>query len=399
MPRLSPGRRAAAFEPEACAVNERLRAQIRAEIAAAGGRLSFARYMELALYSPALGYYSGGAAKFGEVGDFTTAAEKAPLFGRCLARQCHELLQRIPGGGILEFGAGSGQMAARLLTELRRMGREHVRYDILELSAELQHRQRQTIHAGAPWLANQVHWLQRLPEPASFRGVAIANEVLDAMPVHLFRRARGRIQEGFVRCREGQFELVFAAPPTAALAERVAAIECRLGAFPEGYRSEVCLALTPWLRGLSQALAVGAILLIDYGYSRREYYRPQRSQGTLLCHYRHRVCADPLVRTGLQDITAHVDFTSVAEAAVAAGLEIAGYTTQAHFLLGNGLLEMVAESDPGDIERYAARASEVRLLTLPSAMGERFRVLGLQKGVGGAWSGFSLRDLRAALSA
>lgn len=381
-------------EPDADARAHSLKlvALIRDKIDAAGGRIPFDRYMELALYAPGLGYYTAGARKFGGAGDFITAPEISPLFARCLARQCREVLEGAAGDTILEVGAGSGILAAELLLELERLDRLPERYLILDLSAELRQRQRQTLQRHAPHLVERVHWLADFPDSA-FAGVVVANELLDAMPVHRFRCAAGTLQEQFVGWDGERFQLTWDAPQTAALAQRLAAPLACLGAVDD-YESEINLRAEPWLAALAGCLERGAALLIDYGHSRAEYYHPERNRGTLMCHYRHRAHADPLVYPGLQDITAHVDFSAIAEAALATGFGVAGYTTQAFFLMGSGLDQLLAESDPDDMAAHLELVQGVKRLTLPTEMGERFKVLGLTRGWDGPLSGFALRDLR-----
>ncbi len=383
-------------DSDARALSGRLQARIREEIDASGGRIPFARYMELALYAPGLGYYSAGARKFGRGGDFITAPEVSPLFSRCLARQCAELLERLGSGDVLEFGAGSGAMAAVILTELQAIGRLPDVYYILEVSAELRERQHETLKQCVPGLASRVRWLEQPPE-RGFCGLVLANEVLDALPVHLFRVADDGLQEGFVVGRKGAFVLEYGEPQDARLREQITRIEEKAGPLPAGYRSEVNLFLQPWVQTVAALLARGAALCIDYGYPRREYYHPQRGEGTLMCHYRHRAHADPFILTGLQDITAFVDFTAVAEAGLRSGLALAGYTTQAHFLMGCGLTDMAAASDPDDVQSHLERVQQIKKLTLPSEMGERFKVLGLHRNLGGGWMGFRIRDMRGAL--
>ena len=370
---------------------------IRAEIAAAGGALSFARYMELALYAPGLGYYSAGSQKFGVQGDFITAPEISPLFARCLARQCRQVLNALGGGAILEFGAGSGVLAVELLLELERLDSLPSAYFILELSAELRARQQCLLSQRAAHLLDRIRWLESLPA-GGLRGVVLANEVLDAMPVQLFVRSAGALKERCVACEDQGF-IWRDVPAGAPLTQAVAALQAALPAsLPDGYCSEINPALPGWITSLAATLEQGVALLIDYGYPRREYYLPERSAGTLMCHYRHRVHADPLILTGLQDITAHVDFTALAAAGSAAGLTIAGYTTQAHFLLGSGLPELAAASDPQDLAAHLAVTDQIKTLTLPGAMGERFKVLALARGLEGLpLRGFALRDLRGRL--
>ena len=384
-----------ALTPEEAAHSARLAGQVRAEIARAGGWISFARYMELALYEPGLGYYSAGARKFGPAGDFVTAPEVAPVFSRCLAVQCAEVLRALGGGDVLEFGAGSGAMAAAMLAEFERLGCLPARYRILDVSADLRERQRATLEREVPRLVERVDWLDRLPE--AFVGVAVANEVLDAMPVERFAMRRGEVNALGVTEHLGHFDWseVRASP---ALREQVRRIAEQVGEpWPEGYTSEVNSGLAPWLASIAAGLARGVILLVDYGLPRRAYYAPERSAGTLLCHFRHRFHDDPFDRIGLQDITAWVDFTAVAEAAVAAGLEVAGYTTQAHFLIGSGIGGFVANVDGLDVVQRVNLSRQAMVLTLPGEMGERFKAMALAKGYDSPLRGFAVRDLRHTL--
>jgi SAM-dependent MidA family methyltransferase len=371
--------------------SERLQATIREVMATAGGRIDFARFMELALYAPGLGYYSAGSRKFGEAGDFVTAPELSTLFSRALARQCREVLARI-GGDILEFGAGSGVMAADILAELERLDALPEHYFILEISGDLRARQRETINQKVPRLAARVVWLNALPE--AFEGVVLGNEVLDAMPVHRFCIRDGEPHELFVMW-DGERFILDEEAPDAALYPRLQALhsEFNLG---EGYESEINLLAAEWVSGLGRWLKRGVALLIDYGFPRAEYYHPQRSGGTLMCHYRHRAHADALTLIGLQDITAHVDFTAVADAAVAAGLSVRGFANQANFLLGCGLTELLATQE-GDALTRLRQSAEVKTLTLPAEMGELFKVIALSRGWEGGLRGFALRDERSRL--
>lgn len=370
-------------------ISRRLEDRVRTEIRARGGVLPFDRFMELALYAPGLGYYVAGAPKFGPGGDFVTAPELSPLFGRCLALQCAEVLERLDGGEILEFGAGSGALAVQILLELESLERLPERYRILEPSPDLQERQRAAIQTAAPHLLARCDWLTALPE--RFDGVVIANEVLDAMPVHRFRLGdAGEILEIGVAERDGRLVEAAIPPVSTGLVEAVSALhEAGLANAP-GYASEINLRLAPWLSALSRVMERGLALLIDYGYPRAEYYQPERHMGTLRCHHRHQAHSNPYVHLGLQDITAHVDFTAAAEAGVAAGFELAGFTTQAHFLIGCGIDRLMQASAPETAFDLALGAKQ---LLLPTAMGERFKVLGLAKGVDGPWSGFAMRDL------
>ncbi|MGA9852816.1 MAG: class I SAM-dependent methyltransferase [Gammaproteobacteria bacterium] len=367
---------------DALAHSERLSARIHAEIVAQDGAIGFERYMELALYAPGLGYYSAGARKFGAAGDFVTAPELSPLFARCLALQCADLLAALGGGDILELGAGSGRMAADMLAELQRLDALPDHYLILEVSAELRERQRQTLEERTPVQLEKVRWLDTLPPV--FSGMIIGNEVLDALPASRFRRSTQGFEEFSVAVEDNRFAWHLR-PANAELQSTLAGLETTL---PEplanDYRSEICLRLPAFLCSLSDALTRGALLFVDYGYTRAAYYHPDRRMGTLMCHYRQRAHEDPFLFPGLQDITAHVDFTAVAEAGTAAGLELAGYTTQAHFLLALGIAEQAADWK-------AAR--EVKLLTLPEEMGERFKAIAFLKGLDLPLRGFSLRDL------
>ena len=309
------------------ALSAKLASLIHQEIAAASGSIPFSRFMELCLYAPGLGYYSAGHRKFGPGGDFVTAPEVSPLFGRCLARSCGEVLQSLGGGDILEFGAGSGQLAIDLLGELESMDCLPDRYLVLERSAELKERQQQAIGRHLPQLLDRVSWIDVLPN-AGFRGVMLANEVLDAMSVERFQWD-GENAVLFHVCSEGDgFAWQLQAGETNDATARIDA--CASGSnLGAGYISEFNTSLQPWLQTVAESLDQGLVLLIDYGYPQHELFHPQRSSGTLMCHYRQYAHADPLLWPGLQDITAHVNFTAVAEAAVAADLDVAGYTTQA----------------------------------------------------------------------
>ncbi len=374
----------------------RLAELIRGEMAAQGGYLPFDRFMELALYAPGLGYYVAGARKLGAGGDFVTAPELSPLFSRCLAAQCAQILDLLGGGDVLEFGAGSGVMAADLLLELERLGRLPSAYRILELSPELRARQEATLEARVPHLLPRLGWLSALSR--GFQGVVLANEVLDAMPVHRFRTgAAGTIEECCVSWEEGGWREGFRSPVSPGLTHALRGIQERGLALEEGYQSEINLRLAPWVAALGASLGRGVALLIDYGYPQAEYYRPERTHGTLLCHYRHLAHGDPYWWVGLQDITAHVDFTALAEAGLAAGFTLAGYSTQAHFLLGCGLDGLLGAIDPADTETHLRAVQAVKRLILPQHMGERFQVLGLQKGMEATLRGFDLRDLRERL--
>jgi SAM-dependent MidA family methyltransferase len=382
-------------QPDAQSMNmsEQLTAVIREEIEACGGCITFARFMELALYAPGLGYYVAGLRKFGESGDFVTAPEISPMFSYCLARQCAQVLEALGGGSILEFGAGSGIMASDILAELERCNQLPQKYRVLEVSGELRERQRETIQQRVPHLLDRVEWLDQLPADR-FQGVVLANEVLDAMPVHRFRKELQGLSEVCVSWDVDRFVWTYT-PPTQELASWE--LPGDVPALPAGYESEVNLSLSPWIASLSETLSAGVMLLIDYGFPSHEYYHPQRGTGTLMCHYRHRAHPDPLILTGLQDITAHVDFTAVAEAAHKAGMDVAGFTSQAYFLLSLGLTEMVADTDAAVTRQQIETARQIKLLTLPSEMGELFKVIALCKNTELPLAGFSMHDQRGRL--
>ena len=335
------------------------------------GPLTFARYMQLVLYTPGLGYYSAGACKFGEAGDFVTAPEISPLFSQCIARQCQQLLVDLQGGDVLELGAGSGKMAVTILQELEHNDCLPNNYFILEVSADLRDRQERFIQSEIPHLGRRLKWLNQLPK-VPFQGVIIGNEVVDAMPVHKFKVDKG-IKEVNVNWKEGQFiwEL------SESSLELKEYIKNLVIDFPEGYESEVNLLLRSWIASLADILQKGLILLIDYGFPRHEYYHPERNQGTIACHYRQRSHFNPLILIGIQDITAHVDFTVIAEAAALEGLIVAGFTHQAAFLLNCGIVKLMSQCE--DIAAWYCAVQEIKKLTLPSEMGELFKAIALTR--------------------
>ncbi|MBI2313439.1 MAG: SAM-dependent methyltransferase [Betaproteobacteria bacterium] len=370
-------------EPDALEHSRALAELISGEIAAEGGWIPFSRYMELALYAPGFGYYGAGARKFGRGGDFVTAPEISLLFGRTLGRQAAEVLAN--GGGILELGAGTGRLAADLLAELERLGHLPAHYRVLEVSPDLRERQRETLSRQVPGLLARVEWVEHLPQ--SVEGLIIANEVLDALPVHLVAWRGGKIFERGVVLGDGAF--AFDDRP---LAEGELMTLAR-GLDPgRDYVSELCPAARGLVKSLAEVLARGAILFIDYGFGRREYYHPQRNRGTLMCHYRQQAHDDPFFAPGLQDITAHVDFSAVAEAAVEAGLSLLGYTTQAHFLINCGITELLAQSPVEDASRYLPLAEQAHRLLSPAEMGELFKVMALGRNVFAPLLGFTRGD-------
>jgi SAM-dependent MidA family methyltransferase len=370
---------------------------IAAAIAAAGGWIPFSQFMQLALYAPGLGYYSAGTRKFGASGDFVTAPELTPVFARCLAGQVAEVLEQTGGGDVVEVGAGSGALAAELLARLAARDALPERYRILEVSADLREVQQKTLQARDPALAARVIWLDTPPEEP-WRGVVLANEVADALPVEPFRLAGGGIEvAGVVTAGEGfAFEMRPAAPELAAQVNR------RLAdlpeALPQGFQSEASLLLRPWIATLAEQMQQGAMLLVDYGLARSHYYHPSRAGGSLCGFFRHRRVDDVLANPGLQDITAWVDFTELAEAGVEVGLAIGGFSTQAHFLMAAGLdRELAAASEGLDTVGRARLTQAASMLVLPGEMGERFKVMALTRGIDEPLSGFAFRDLAVML--
>lgn len=381
--------------PDEAAHSAQLGEQIRAAIEAAGGWISFARYMEMALYEPGLGYYSAGARKLGPAGDFVTAPEVAPVFSRCLARQCADVLMEMGGGELLELGAGSGIMAATMLDELTQLGVLPDRYAILDVSADLRQRQQEMLLEHVPQHIERVQWLDRLPD--AFAGVVVANELVDALPVERFVIRGGRVNALGVSWHFGRLEWAETRAGKA-LAEAVAGIEQAIGEpLPEGYTSEVNLGLEPWLKSIGSAIDRGVLLLVDYGLPRRSFYSLERRAGTMLCHYRHRFHDDPFMNPGLQDITAWVDFTALAEAGEKADLPLAGFTTQAHFLIGNNIEHYLAEAPSLELPERLNLSRQAMMLTLPGEMGERFKVIAMARGYDPALRGFTVRDLRHTL--
>ncbi|MGI9330738.1 MAG: class I SAM-dependent methyltransferase [Gammaproteobacteria bacterium] len=354
---------------QAQAASRSLSELIRRRVDAAGGWLSFADYMELALYAPGLGYYSGGARVFGAAGDFVTAPELNADFAQAVARAIAPVLR--DGDTILELGAGTGELAADLLCALKAMDGPAVSYQILERSGELRDRQ-----AGR--LSNfNVQWLDALPA-SGISGVILANEVLDALPVSCFQHTAAGLSERGVADGEAGFEWVLR-PAGDELREQVSRCQLSAGsAWPADYRSEFCPSAAAWVRSLAELLERGLLLFFDYGLPAREYYHPDRRDGSLICHYRQRAHDDPFFWPGLQDITAWVDFTAVAAAGIDAGLQLAAYTTQAHFLLANGVLDETPDADPA---QQARRASALRQLLLPGEMGEKFKLLAFSRGL------------------
>lgn len=371
----------------AVAHGERVAKLIAGEIAAAGGWLSFARYMELALHAPGFGYYSAGARKFGADGDFVTAPELGGVFARTLARQAAQVL-RDGISDIIELGAGSGKLACGLLTELAVLDCPPRRYLILETSAELKTRQRDLLGQALPHLASRVAWLDTLP--ASIEALVIGNEVLDAMPVHIVKTRADGADELGVTQTNGVFEWGSRPASGAALAAATA-----LNLAP-GYTAEIHLAAGAFVRTLAASLTRGVVLLIDYGFPAHEYYHPQRDSGTLMCHYHHHAHPDPLCLIGLQDISAHVNFSAIAHAAIDSGLDMLGYANQAQFLINCGITDVLAAAPSGDAS-YVALAAQAQKLVSPAEMGELFKVVALGKNYSAPLLGFSHGDKRHTL--
>jgi SAM-dependent MidA family methyltransferase len=360
-------------------------------ISAAGGFISFARYMEMALYEPGLGYYSAGSHKIGKGGDFFTAPEITALFAYCVANQCREIMLHLGGGDILEIGAGSGKFAADILQQLERLDALPAHYYILDISADLRARQNHYLATACQHLLSRVIWLDSLPAE-EFKGIVFANEVLDAMPVNCFHIDAHKIKERCVTFSNGELSWLSAPSTTHALQDAVAKLQ-ETYALPNGYESEVNLQLPGWIASLSTILRQGVFLIFDYGYGEREFYLPERSMGTLMCYYQQQRVYDPFRYPGLQDITSHVNFTALAEAADAAGLGIHGYTTQASFLLACGIIELANEEKLPELDEYRQNQA-IKILTLPSQMGELVKVMALTKNYSEPLVGFELYDRR-----
>lgn len=371
-------------DSQAARTSERLTELIRAEIRAAGGWLDFERYMELALYAPGLGYYSAGSEKLGPQGDFVTAPELSPMFGSVIATQLCGLLGELDSPVILELGAGTGRLAKSVLDAIAADGSALPDYWILEVSADLKARQR----ACLAEYEGRVRWLDALPD-GGFEGVVLANEVADALPVTAFVKRETRVFPLGVGITDGQFAWADG-PERETLSAAVSDLEEKLDSeLPAGYRSEISPRLPAWIAALAAPLRRGAVLLIDYGLVRHEYYHPSRSHGTLVCHYRHRAHEDPFFYPGLQDISAWVDFSACADAVRSAGLDVAAFTTQAQFLMHGGALDMLASMSG---EEALRQGQALKTLMLPGEMGERFKLLLASRGVEASLPGRDLRD-------
>jgi SAM-dependent MidA family methyltransferase len=368
--------------PDAAAHSHRLAEHIAATIAAEGDWIPFSRFMELTLYAPGLGYYTAGSRKFGGDGDFVTAPEISDMYAKCVSRQALQVLEAT-GGDVIELGPGSGILAADLFGELKSVGRMPRSYQLLEVSPDLRERQRARIAERFPQDLGRFTWIDRLPE--RIRGLVIANEVLDVVPFALVHRQDGEIFERGVIMSDAGFAWDDEKLGDGDLRRRALAV------LPPGdyeYLTEIGLAAEGLVRTIAASLEAGVALFIDYGFSEREFYHPQRSMGTLRCHYRHRYHGDPFFMPGLQDITAHVDFTAMARAAEQGGAEVEGFTTQAYFLISCGLAVLVSAGDPtATLSRLKATSAVHRLIS-PSEMGELFKVMGIVKGMEGPLLGF-----------
>lgn len=369
------------------------------------GPMSFAEYMELALYHPKLGYYSGECQKFGVGGDFITAPEISPLFSWCLARQCQEVLDHLNGGDILELGAGSGQMAVDILRALKAENALPNHYYILEKSPYLKKVQQQKLTKHCPEMLPKIHWLEEketgkiaLESDSEFKGILIANEVLDAMPVHYFQLKENILYELNVDTDEENLFLKNLALPSNSRPDLLQFIVEQIKQYDTNYTFEVNLNLKQWIGNLNAFLHSGIMLFIDYGFPRQEYYHHDRHMGTLMCHYQHLAHHDPFLYPGLQDLSSHVDFTALAEAASDANLEVLGYTNQANFLIAAGLLEFAQKYHEHEISENKknnfAMNHAIHLLTSPAEMGELFKVMALGKNFDCPLSGFALNDKR-----
>lgn len=376
--------------------SEKLKNYIIEKIDAAGGQITFADFMGLSLYAPGLGYYVAGTQKFGKQGDFITAPELSAHFARCLANQCRQILTEIPQGNILEFGAGSGILAADLLSALDEKNSLPKNYFILDVSGELKQRQQKLLQERIPHLLDRVIWLEQLPQPG-FQGVVIANEVIDAMPTHKVNISAEQQQEYYVAYKDDKFAFQLAEPSSVTLSNKLQELSGLLAeqGVKINYETEINLQSIAWINSLAEIVEQGAVLIIDYGFPQHEYYHPQRSQGTIMCHYQHRAHPDPLILVGLQDITAHVDFTALAEAACGVGFTISGYTSQGAFLVNCGLLGLLEQTD--DANKQWQTNQVVQQLTSPAEMGELFKVLALTKNLDEEFLGFSFQDRRGRL--
>lgn len=377
-------------DAEALAHSQALKNLIQQDIVANNGWLSFAQFMDAALYKPGFGYYSGGAKKFGMAGDFVTAPEISPLFAKTIARQAAQILGALQckniQGSILELGAGTGRLAKDLMLELAHLGQLPKQYMILEVSAYLREVQHASMEAVLPpEIMSRIVWLDALPE--AFDGLMFANEVLDALPVHIVRQEAGAVVELGVAVDQGEFVWQAQSLSDSSMSNFIAQLH-----LPEGYTTEICPAASALVASLASKLNHGSIIMVDYGFSRAEYYHSQRNQGTLMCHYRHHAHDDPMLYLGLQDITAHVDFTRVAEAGVDSGLQLMGFLTQAQFLINAGITELLQAIPASDAANYLPLVASAQKLLSPAEMGDLFKVIAFEKNLDMPLIGFSSGD-------
>ena len=358
------------------------------------GAMSFFDYMQFALYEPGLGYYSAGLHKFGPSGDFITAPEISALFSYSIAKQCREVLATLPQGDILEFGAGSGQMACDILWYLQENQALPQHYYILEISPDLRQRQQEKLAATLPDFIDRIIWLDTLPE--TFNGIMLANEVLDAMPVHLFEWNHQPLKEAYVTLEKNKLTWHFDTP-TSTLQNAFEHLkkDINTNQWPEPYRSEINTLMPGWIKSVANCLNQGVLLMIDYGYPSNAYYHPQRNTGTLMCHHQHKAHSDPLIHCGLQDITAHVDFSLATESAVNAGLTLEGYTNQSSFLINCGIHHFL--TDIKQPEKRPNESAAVKKLLFPGAMGELFKVIAFSNNYEACLMGFAENDLSRGL--
>lgn len=369
----------------------RLIHKIKNEIDQQENGISFRRFMEMALYEPALGYYVAGMRKIGAAGDFITAPEISPLFSQCLANQCQEVLTHLEHGDILELGAGSGIMASDILKRLESLNSLPEHYYILDISPELKQRQKETLQQQVPHLLDKVIWLEQLPEQG-FVGVILGNEVLDAMPVDVFVLEGDKVKKQRVVWQNERDYFAFQPSlATTTLRQQVQALNIDA---QTRYTSEINNNLSGWFKSIANRLKQGVMLLIDYGYTQQAYYHPERSMGTLNCFYQHRSHDHPLIYPGLQDITASVNFTAVANAASDNNMDVMGFTNQAMFLASAGLESLFIEQLESNPEQQYQLAQQIRMLSLPAEMGERFKVIAIAKKFTQTLSGFSQGDQR-----
>jgi len=378
---------------DARAVSDALLEKLHCRIEQESGCIPFDAFMAAALYEPDLGYYSNGLIPFGAQGDFVTAPESGKLFGRCLARCIASVLEQTEQAVVMELGAGSGVLAVDLLGELKKMGALPGRYYIMERSAAMRALQQRRLKCQLPEFMQRVEWLDALPEDP-VTGVVFGNEVADALPVKRFRWCNGKVSELGVGLQNKQLSVCERCDDD--VKEHVRQL-ARIGHWAGDYQSEFCPTLPAWISSLTDVLAQGLLLLIDYGYGRAEYYHPQRSMGTLMCHYRHHAHDDPFCLPGLQDITAFVDFTAIAEAATAAGMQLEGFASQARFLVDCGIDQLMAEIDTANTRQFLQLSNEAKRLMLPGEMGERFKVIGFSRKLLRGVKGLGSQDLRSRL--